>query len=96
MLERLVVATVSRRPVSSVVALGAMSVIASVMLTACDVQADQHTAPPTPLVSTLPAAEAPVASAPALQSSPLRGQAALREYDEGADPSHAAIASYKD
>jgi hypothetical protein len=84
MLDTLFAATVSRRPVASVLAIGAMSLIAGVMLTACEVQAGPHPARP------MPAADAPAASAP------LRGQAAMRDWPDAIDPSHAAIASYQD
>jgi hypothetical protein len=84
MLDTLFAATVSRRPLASVLAIGAMSVISGVMLTACEAQAEQHAARP------MPAADAPAASAV------LHGQAAMRDWPDAIDPSHAAIASYQD
>jgi hypothetical protein len=85
--------TVSRRPLASVLALVAMSVFASAGLTACDAAAEHRpmaSAQPVSLVSLPPATVA--ASAPAVS----QGAAALHEHREDLDPSHAAIATYRD
>jgi hypothetical protein len=102
-LDKLVTITVSRRPLASVAALGAMSVLASVMLTACDAQAEHRPTAamaPMSLMSAAPAAASAVVPSPVpspVSSEPSsRGGLALREYVEDADPSHAAIASYRD
>ena len=88
MLEKLVTATVARRPLASVAALGAMSVIACVSLTACDAAAEHRAS--APIASTT--APAVAASMPSVSM----GGAALREYREDADPSHLSIGNYKD
>jgi hypothetical protein len=98
-LDKLITVTVTRRPLASVAALGAMSVLASVMLTACDAQAEHRPIPPTApvsLMSAMPAAAAAVAPSPVSSEPSSRGGLALREYVEDADPSHAAIGSYRD
>ena len=98
MLDKLIALTVSRRPIASVAALGAMSVLASVMLTACDAQAEHRpTRPMSPMsvMRALPAADGVAVPAPAVSES-HRGSAALREHRDDADPSHAAIGSYRD
>jgi hypothetical protein len=93
MLDKIVTVTVTQRPVASVLALVVISLFACVALTACDAAAD-HRVPVTsrtvPLMAALPAA--PAASA----TVPSPGMAALREYREEADPSHAAIGSYRE
>ena len=99
MLDKLVTITVSRRPLASVAALGAMSVLASVMLTACDAQAEHRPTAamaPMSLMSAAPAAASAVVPSPVSSEPSSRGGLALREYVEDADPSHAAIASYRD
>ena len=71
----------------------ALSVMACIALTACDAAAEHRVpeaAPRMPLAA--PAPEVPAVSA----TGSSRGAAALREYREDADPSHAAIASYRD
>jgi len=96
MLDKIVAVTVSQRPMASVVALVVMSVLACVALTACDASAGHRppgaAARPTALMTTLPPMPAATATAPAAP----QGAAALQEYREDADPSHAAIASYRD
>lgn len=91
MLDRIVTVTVSRRPLASVLALAAMSVVACVSLTACDAAAENRPAAslqPMPPVSTdTPAVHVPM---------PPQGGAALRSHREDVDPSHAAIGSYTD
>jgi len=91
-LDRLIASTVSRRPVASVAALGLMSVLACVSLTACDAAAEHRTMPPMSAMS--PMSAPPVAAGVA--SSPSMGAAALQEHREDVDPSHAAIGSYRD
>jgi hypothetical protein len=97
-LDKLVDATVSRHPVASATALGLMSLLASVALTACDAAAEHHpTRPmgPTEAMGVFSIDEGVVASVPEARRV-VGGGAALREYREDTDPSHAAIGSYGD
>jgi hypothetical protein len=96
-LDKIVAATVSRRPVASVNALGLMSLLATVALTACDAAADARpTRPMAPMavMGTFSIDEGVVASVP--EAKRLGGGAALQEHRDDVDPSHAAIGSYRD
>jgi len=87
---------------ASVAMICVASALACVTLIACDAVAEH----PREAVSVAPAAAAPVAHAPlgapaALPASaggaaPSNGPAALHDYRADLDPSHAAVASYRD
>ena len=79
---------------SRLAALAAASAIACMSLTACDAAAEHRHGEPRALAA-LPAAAVGPAAAPASAPAPS-GSAALYEYRQDVDPSHAAVASYGD
>jgi hypothetical protein len=93
----------SRDSLLSVGAICAASAIACVALIACDAAAEHHreamglmSPPPAAVAHVTRETRAAVPPAPASAAPSSNGAAALHEYRDDLDPSHAAVASYRD
>ncbi|HEX6362933.1 MAG TPA: hypothetical protein VFZ93_08250 [Albitalea sp.] len=86
-----------RHSIAGILSAGLLGAIACVTLSGCDAAADVAAAKPAGVMRAAPSrAPAAVATVPDGAPAAMSGNAALQEHRPDLDPSHAAIASYRD